>query len=472
MTMEIMPETSPAVDTEVSGGGGMAPVAPPRWGRGWSSWAVALGLLGILALGGWWLVGARRSAVVATPPATPQPKAGTPALRLESLDGVRLEPAETAAVSAEWHVTGTVELNPQAQVVIAPLVSGQVKRVLVTQGTRVRAGQPLVVLDSPEIADLHVRLHDAETRRDIAARNVQRVERDESRVALVQAQARMKQAEATFGRMKQLFEAGVLSRQELQDAETAYATAKAEYDFQKVVGLERDLREARAALEVATVEVRHIQDQLAALGAPASTSDDTAHPTAELTLVAPLSGLVTERTANVGAFVPVGTPLLTVADLRTVWVMAAVPEAQLGQVRLGQPVTLHAPALGARPLRGRVAFVEAQINADTRTARVRIEVPNPGERLRAGMFVEVALLSPSTTSQLVIPAAAVQRIGARTVVFVAGADPHEFHPRDIGIGETHGDSVVVLHGLEVGERVVVEGALALKTQLVGLEAEE
>ncbi len=470
MTTEIMPEVSPGVDTEVSGGG-VTPV-PPHRRRGWVSWAVALGLLGILALGGWWLAGTRRSAVVATPPATPQPKARASALRLESLAGVRLEPAQTAAVSTALRVTGTVELNPQANVVITPLVSGQIRRVLVTQGTWVRAGQPLVVLDSPEIADLHVRLHDAETRRDIAARNVQRVERDESRVALVQAQARLHQAEATFERMKQLFEAGVLSRQELQDAETAYATAKAEYDFQKVVGLERDLREARAALEVATVEVRHIQDQLAALGAPAGASDDTAHPTAELTLVAPISGLVTERTANVGAFVPVGTPLLTVADLRTVWVMAAVPEAQLGQVRLGQPVTVHAPALGATPLRGRVAFVEAQINADTRTARVRIEVPNPGERLRAGMFVEVALLSPSTTSQLVIPAAAVQRIGARTVVFVAGADPHEFHPRDIEVGATPGDRVVVQRGLEAGERVVVEGALALKTQLVGLEAEE
>ncbi len=470
MTTEIMPEVSPGVGTEVSGGG-VTPV-PPHRRRGWVSWAVALGLLGVLALGGWWL-GTRRAAVVATPPAVPQPKAGTPVLRLESLDGVRLEPAQTAAVDTALRVTGTVELNPQANVVITPLVSGQIKRVLVTQGARVRAGQPLVVLDSPEIADLHVRLHDAETRRDMAARNVQRVERDESRVALVQAQARMKQAEATFERMKQLFEAGVLSRQELQDAETAYATAKAEYDFQKVVGLERDLREARAALEVATVEVRHIQDQLAALGAPAGASDDTAHPTAELTLFAPISGLVTERTANVGAFIPVGTPLLTVADLRTVWVMAAVPEAQLGQVRLGQPVTVHAPALGATtPLRGRVAFVEAQINADTRTARVRIEVPNPGERLRAGMFVEVALLSASPIPQLVIPAGAVQRIGTRTVVFIAGADPHEFHPRDIEIGATHGDRIVVQRGLEVGERVVVEGALALKTQLVGLEAEE
>ena len=469
MTMDIMPETSPAVGTEASGGG-MTHVAPPRWGRGWLSWVVALGFLGVLALGGWWL-GMRRSAVVATPPAMPPPKASASVLWLESLTGIHLEPAQMMPVPTALHATGTVELNPQAVVVVTPLVSGHVKRVLVAQGTRVRAGQPLVVLDSPEVANLHVRLHDAETRRDIAARNLQRIQRDESRVALVQAQARLHQAEATFERMKRLFEVGVLSQQELQEAETAYATAKAEYEFQKVVGLERDLREAQAALEVATVEVKHIQDQLAALGAPAATSDNTAHPTAEMTLVAPISGLVTERTANVGAFVPVGTPLLTVADLRTVWVIAAVPEAQLGHVRLGQPVTVHAPALGATPLRGRVAFIEAQINADTRTARVRIEVPNPGERLRAGMFVNVALLSPSPVSQLVIPAAAVQRIGARTVVFVAGADPHEFHLRDIEVGAAHGERVVVLRGLEPGERVVVKGALALKTQLVGLEAE-
>lgn len=469
MTTEILPEVSSGIGTDVSGGG-MTPVLPPHRRRKWPSWVLTLGLLGLLALGGWWL-GVRRSAAVVTPPAGSPPKVSPSVVRLDSLDGIRLEVVQPASVATALRVTGTVELNPQTNVVVTPLVSGQVKQVLVTQGTRVRAGQPLVILDSPEIADLHVRLHDAETRRDMAARNLQRVERDESRVALVQARVRLNQAEATFERLKQLFEAGVLSRQELQDAETAYATAKAEYEFQKVVGLERDLREARAALEVATVEVKHIQDQLAALGAPLEASDDAAHPTAEITLVAPLAGLVTERTANVGAFVPVGTPLLTVADLRTVWVMAAVPEAQLGQVRLGQPVTIHAPVLGTSPLPGRVAFIEAQINTDTRTARVRIETPNPGERLRSGMFVEVSLLSSAPMPQLVVPARAVQRIGTRTVVFVAGANPHEFHLRDIEVGETQDDKMVVRRGLEAGERIVVEGGLALKTQLVGLEAE-
>ncbi|MGQ9896948.1 MAG: efflux RND transporter periplasmic adaptor subunit [Acidobacteriota bacterium] len=470
MALEARPELSSGIAQEASNSGSGFGWSP-RQRQGWKSWGLTLALCGLLALGRGCL-GVQRSAAVTPSPAAPPPKVNPSVVRLASLDGIRLEPVQRAAVTTVLRVTGTVELNPQANVVVTPLVSGRIKQVLVTQGTRVRAGQPLVVLDSPEIADLHVRLHDAETRRDIAARHLQRVERDESRVALVQARARLNQAEANFKRMEQLFAAGVLSRQELQDAETAYTTAKAEYDFQKVVGLERDIQEARAALQVATMEVKHIHDQLAALGAPPATSDDARHPTAEITLTAPLSGLVTERMANVGAFVQAGTPLLTVADLRTVWVIAAVPEAQLREVRLGQAVTISTPALGTMPLRGRVAFIEAQINPDTRTARVRIEISNPDERLRAGMFVEVALLSPAPAPQLVIPARAVQRLGSRTVVFVAETDTHEFHLREIEVGAAQDDSVVVRRGLEAGERIVVEGGLALKAQLVGLEAEE
>lgn len=464
MTTETMPETVPVGEASPA----PPPDAPPPRGRGRLIRAATLGLLVLLFAGGLWF-SLRRPATTAVQP--PSVAGRKPALKsvieLESLEGVVVEPARMQTPTAALRVAGTVELNPQANVVVAPLVSGRVKNVLVTQGARVRAGQPLIVLDSPEIADLHIRLHDAETRRDIAARNLQRVERAESRVALAQARARLAQAEANLQRLRQLFASGVLSRQELQDAETAYATAKAEYDFQQVVGQERDLREAQAALEVANVEVKHIYDQLTALGAPPAPNDDDAHPTAEITLFAPLSGVVTDRTANVGAFIAAGTTLLTIADLRVMWVIAAVPETQLGDVRIGQPVEVHVPALGARTLRGRVAFIEANLNADTRTARVRIEVPNPDERLRAAMFAEVDFLAPAAAPQLVVPTAAVHRLGERTVVFVAGESPREFHVRDVEVGDAQGEATPVRRGLTAGERVVVKGGLALKTQLVG-----
>ncbi len=457
MTTEAMPETVPAAESSPG---------PPGGGRQRMAWAVTLGALTLLLVGGGLWLGLRRAATTSAPP--PTMMKSKPALKsaveLESLEGIVIEPARMQNLTASLRVTGTVELNPQANVVVAPLVSGRVTKVLVVQGDRVRAGQPLVALDSPEVADLHIRLHDAETRRDIAARSLQRVERDESRVALAQARARLAQAEANFERLKQLFESGVLSRQELQDAETAYATARAEYDFQRVVGQERDLREARAALEVANVEVKHIQDQLAALGVSPPTEAD---PTAEITLTAPLSGLVTERLANVGAFIPAGATLLTIADLRVMWVIAAVPETQLGKIRLGQPVEVHVPALGGQTLRGRVTFIEAQINADTRTARVRIDVPNPNERLRAGMFAEVDFLTSADAPQLVVPTTAVHRLGEQTVVFVAGASPREFHAREVEVGDAQGAVTPIRRGLAVGERVVTQGGLALKTRLAG-----
>ncbi|OYT71019.1 MAG: hypothetical protein CFK52_09415 [Chloracidobacterium sp. CP2_5A] len=469
MTVETPPENIPALEATPS----PPPDSPQRRGRGWIAWGITLGMLGALvAIGALWL-SAHRSAIALPQPASAPPK---PALKsvieLDSLDGITLEPARIQSLTSSLRVTGTVEFNPQASVVIAPLVSGRVTKTLVAQGERVRAGQPLIALDSPEIADLHIRLHDAETRRDIAARNLRRVEREESRLALTQAQARLTQAEANLQRLKQLFESGILSRQELQDAETAYATAKAEYDFQQVVGRERELREAREALEVANVEVRHIEDQLKALGAPPTPNDDDAHPTAEIILTAPLSGIVADRMANVGAFIPAGTTLLTIVDLRVMWVRAAVPEAQLGSVRIGQPVEVRVPALGAQLLRGRVSFIETQINVDTRAARARIEVFNPDERLRAAMFAEVDFLTPAAVPQLVVPASAVYRLGERTVAFVAGASPREFHVREIEVGDTRGNLTLVRQGLSIGERVVTQGGLALKTQLASFAGGE
>lgn len=370
-------------------------------------------------------------------------------------------------------VAGTVEPNRQTLQLVTPLVAGRVEKVFVATGDRVRAGQPLALLSSPDIAELHARLHDAETRRDIAERNLRRVEQTESRVALTQARARLDQADAVLKRMTRLHDEGIVSRQELQDAETARATARAEFDYQSAVVVGRELQEARATFETTVVEVRHVRDKLRSYGAdaPAKGHSDAGKNTSGLTVVAPMAGVVIEREVNIGAVAQVGDHLFSIANPATVWVVAAVPESRMDGIRVGTPVEIHGAALGDTVLKGRVGFIENRLNADTRTARVRVEVANPGERLKEGMFVEAAFAGISA-SLPVVPAEAVQRVGDRAVVFVPGEKEGTFEPRDVRTGETRQGLIVILEGLKPGDTFVAKGGFALKTQMLKSQLEE
>jgi RND family efflux transporter MFP subunit len=269
-----------------------------------------------------------------------------------------------------------------------------------------------------------------------------------------------------------LIELGAGAGKDLVAAETAYRTAKAEYDFQATISLNREIQEARAAVETAKVDLRHIRDEMHALGAPVPDGvpdDHHHHNTSLLPLRAPASGTVTERRVNAGAGIEAGQALFTIANLSTVWVIANVPEAQVGLIRVGTPAEVRSAALGESSLSGHVSYIDPQLNEETRTARVRIETTNPGDRLKAGMFVEVgfqAVSGEGAGEELVVKSEAVQRISDRTVVFVPKTDePGAFEVRDVEVGGETDGYRRVLSGLEAGERVVTKGSFTLKTQM-------
>jgi membrane fusion protein, heavy metal efflux system len=386
--------------------------------------------------------------------------------------GIEIEGVTQRPAVALLRVTGTVEPNAQQTQSVTPLVSGRVERVNVVLGDRVRAGQALATIASPQIAQMHGKLHEAETKLQLAERNLQRVQRSENRAAVLQAKARLDEAEATLRRTRRLIELGVGAGKDLIAAETAYKTAKAEYDFQSNISLNRELQEARAAVETDRVDVAHIRDELRALGAPVPQGERPDHQgdTSLVTVRAPVSGTVTERLANAGAGVEAGKPLFTVANLATVWVIANVPEAHVGSVRVGTPAEIRSAALGPNSVSGRISYINPQLNEDTRTAQVRIEMSNSGERLKAGMFVEVGFQVGTGTGQgeeLMVSTAAVQRIGDRTVVFIPkDSEPGHFEVRDVELGGVTDGYQRVLSGLQVGERVVTKGSFTLKTQML------
>jgi cobalt-zinc-cadmium efflux system membrane fusion protein len=367
-------------------------------------------------------------------------------------------------------VTGSVETNQQQTQQATPLVSGRVERVNAALGDLVRKGAALAVIASPQIAEMHGKLHEAETALAIAERNYERVQKTENRVAVLQAKARLDEAEAGLRRTQKLIELGAGAGKDLVAAETAYKTARAEYEFQSNIALNKELAEARAAVDTARVDVKHMRDQLAALGAPVAVGekdDDHGHDTSLIALRSPIAGTVTERLVNAGAGIEAGKPLFTVANISNLWVIANVPEAQVKTLRTGARAQVR--AADGEEIAGRVTYLDPLLNEETRTARVRVEIANPGGRLKVGTFVEVGFSSGAAGGEmaLAVPDEAVQRIGDRTVVFVPKeGEAGHFEVRDVEVGGVTAGRRRITNGLKVGERIVTRGSFALKTQLM------
>lgn len=396
------------------------------------------------------------------------------ALSAEALEaaGVETEGVTQRPAVALLNVTGTVEVNQLQSQAVTPLVGGRVERVHAAPGDTVRAGQVLATIASPQIAQMHGKLHEAETRYELAKRNLVRVERAENRAAVISAKAKLDEAEATLRRTRRLVELGAGAGKDLSAAEATYKTAKAEYDFQSNISLNKEIQEARAEVETARVDTSHIRHEMSALGAPVPEGEKEEHDkdTSHVALRAPASGTVTERQVNAGAGIEAGQTLFTISNLSTVWVIANVPEAQVGSVHVGTHAEVRSAALGASAIAGRVGYINPRLNEETRTAQVRVEVGNAGGRLKAGMFVEVGFQTGSgaaTGEDLMVPSSAVQRVGDRAVVFIPKeGEPGRFEARDVELGGEAGGYRKVLSGLSLGERVVTKGGFALKTQLL------
>ena len=185
-------------------------------------------------------------------------------------------------------------------------------------------------------------------------------------------------------------------------------------------------------------------------------------PQLSLTIFSPASGIVTERKVTQGQYVNAGDVLYTVTDLSRIWVKADVYETDLPQVHVGQAVEITSePAPGAK-LQGQVGFLEPMVNAQTRTTVARIEVSNPGMRLRPGMFVQVHF-AISLEHSLAVQRSAVVDTGTRKLVYVAKGNG-VFEGHEVQLGPVADDYYPVLAGLRDGDRIVTEGNFLLDSQ--------
>jgi membrane fusion protein, copper/silver efflux system len=188
----------------------------------------------------------------------------------------------------------------------------------------------------------------------------------------------------------------------------------------------------------------------------------TGQPAVNVPVLAPATGYVTTRNAFPGQRVTPETELYAIADLRSVWVVADVFQADAGSIRVGQAARLTLPGSG-RSLDGRVTFVQPLLDPETRTLKVRLEAPNPGLVLKPDMYVDVEFTLGAGATRVVVPADAVLDSGTRQVVFVDRGNGY-LEPRQVEVGERVGDHVVVAGGLAPGERVVASGTFLIDSE--------
>jgi RND family efflux transporter MFP subunit len=175
---------------------------------------------------------------------------------------------------------------------------------------------------------------------------------------------------------------------------------------------------------------------------------------------------VTSRTVNSGEVIEANKEILRVTDLSNVWVVGQVYEKDLGKVHVGSGASITSDAYPGRVFRGQVSYVDPKVDPQTRTAQARIELANPGQQLKIGMYVNVAFAALTSTGSTVpvVPAAAVQNVGTRQVTFVVTSDPSVFAMRPVRVGPQSNGYYPVLEGLSVGDRIVTEGSFMLRAE--------
>jgi Cu(I)/Ag(I) efflux system membrane fusion protein len=192
---------------------------------------------------------------------------------------------------------------------------------------------------------------------------------------------------------------------------------------------------------------------------------------ARLTLTAPISGVLTELNAREGSTVMPGMLLARINGLSSVWAEAQVPESQAAQMRVGAKVVARSPALPGTTFEGQVQALLPEVNAATRTFKVRMVLKNAGGQLVPGMFVQMALSGAGQSKTLFVPSEAVIRTGQRVVVMTAEADG-SFRPVEVETGLESGGKTEIRRGLQAGQKVVLSGQFLIDSEarLKGVES--
>lgn len=181
------------------------------------------------------------------------------------------------------------------------------------------------------------------------------------------------------------------------------------------------------------------------------------------TISSPIGGVIQALDVRAGMTLEAGQTLARINGLGTVWLDVAVPEAQTAGVRIGQQVSALLPAYPGETFAGKVSAILPEANLDTRSVRVRVELPNRGARLKPGMTAQVRIAAGDAQSVLRVPSEALIRTGKRTLVMVADK-PGRYRPVEVRTGAESGEFTAITEGLQEGQQVVVSGQFLLDSE--------
>jgi cobalt-zinc-cadmium efflux system membrane fusion protein len=355
--------------------------------------------------------------------AVPAGPASTDAVTLSDsqLSSIAVATVEPHEFPSETEAVGSIDFNEDMSVQVFAPYQGRIIQAFRNLGDDVKKGQVLFTIESPDF---------------IAAQS-----------SLISAAASLDQTTSALMRAKKLYAVKGIDQ---NDYETAIANqASAE-------GALRAARHAIAIFGRSEAEIDHIV---------ASRQVESA-----LVVKSPISGRVTARNAAPGLFEQPGTAPApySVADLSTVWMLANVPESEIAEFKVGQPVFVSVAALPSRAFSGTITALGATVDANSRRLTLRSVVKDPKHELLPNMFATFVIRTGPPALAPAVPVNGVVREGDGTMsVWVVGSDPHRFVRHPVKIGKQHAGYDEILDGVKAGDRVAVDGAIFLSNILYG-----
>jgi membrane fusion protein, heavy metal efflux system len=327
------------------------------------------------------------------------------------LQNVRVYIVESSKFHRSIDTTGVVDFdNDQATSVLAP-ISGPVSRLLVSLGQKVKKGEPLAAVDSPDFA--------------AAISAYQK--------ALATAQTDRRLADLD----KDLLQHNGVAQKEAAQAETDAVNAEADRDA-ALQGL--------VSLNIPEQTIKELQQ-----------GRTVSH--AEGMIRSPIAGTVVEKLITPGELLAAGTtPCFTVADLSRVWVMAQIFGSDLASVALGDSADV-ASGVGSKSFSGKVDNISALVDPDTRSVAVRVVVDNPGDLLKKQMYVRVRIQAREESRGLLVPVSAILRDDENLPFVYRVESDGSFARQHVTLGSRTGDEYLIAEGLKAGDRIVVDGGI-------------
>jgi RND family efflux transporter MFP subunit len=371
-------------------------------------------IVGVVGGGVWFLRSDPADATAATPGTSSTAPAGGRAAGRGRAGTMTVDMASATRREIADYITVVGNLIGEATVDVVPRVAGRVENVFVKLGDQVTKGQTVV-----KIEDRALREQVNQVQANVEVNEATVVSREnDAKVAL-----------SNLNRAQASYESGLLSKQGLEDADSRYNSAASQ-------------------VTVAKAQLASTQARL----------DELAVTLSDTNVVSPVNGFVGKRSLDSGAFAGANTPILSVVDIGTVRMVANLVEKDFRRIARGAQALVEVDAFPGEEFTGQVSRIAPVFDPATRTATMEIEVPNPGYRLKPGMYARVRLLAGRNANALTVPRAAIVDIAGKRGVFMLDRDVAKF--REVSTGMSDGDHVEVVNGLTDGARVVTTGALA------------